>query len=154
MHGGTPFDINLPGVECRTGGANKDYEIIASFLSDVSYNGATVTSGTGSVVFSTVSAPATISIFLTGVTSGQTITVTLAGVSDGENSGDVLLPISILVGDSNGDRFVNSGDAQQTRNRSGQLTDAINFRSDYNLDGTINSGDAFITRSRSGNFIP
>ena len=32
------------------------------------------------------------------------------------------------------------GDAQQTRNRSGQPASATNFRSDYNLDSTINSG--------------
>jgi len=62
--------------------------------------------------------------------------------------------MGVLLGDSNGDGTVNSGDAQQTRTRSGQLTDATNFRSDYNLDGTINSGDAFIVRARSGQTIP
>ena len=50
--------------------------------------------------------------------------------------------------------FVNSGDAIQTRNRSGQLTDANNFRSDVNTDGTVNSGDSFIVRSKSGTFVP
>ena len=63
------------------------------------------------------------------------------------------MPLRVLLGHSNGDRAVNSGDAQQTRNRSGQLTDSTNFRSDVNTDGTVNSGDAFIVRSRSGNTI-
>jgi hypothetical protein len=49
---------------------------------------------------------------------------------------------------------VNSADALQTRNRSGQTTDATNFRSDLNIDGAINRGDALVVRSRSGNFIP
>ena len=48
-------------------------------------------------------------------------------------------------------RFVNSGDSLQTRNRSGQVTDATNFRSDVNVDGTVNSGDSFIVRFEIGN---
>lgn len=75
-------------------------------------------------------------------------------MSDGTNKTDAAIPMGVLLADSNGDGFVNSGDAQQTRNRSGQITDAINFRSDYNLDGTINSGDTIVVRSRSGDFIP
>jgi len=49
---------------------------------------------------------------------------------------------------------VNSGDAALTRSRSGKITDATNFRADYNLDGTINSGDSTIARSRSGSSTP
>ena len=41
-----------------------------------------------------------------------------------------------------------------TRNCSGQVTDATNFRSDVNTDGFVNSGDAFIVRGRSGTFLP
>jgi len=55
------------------------------------------------------------------------------------------------VGDTNADGAVNSGDSTQTRNRSGQSTDAINFRSDVNTDGAVNSGDSFLVRSQSGN---
>ncbi|MBA2527488.1 MAG: hypothetical protein H0V18_17165 [Pyrinomonadaceae bacterium] len=53
-----------------------------------------------------------------------------------------------------GDSAVNAGDAIITRNRSGQMTDTNNFRSDYNLDGFINAGDATIVRSRSRQSIP
>jgi hypothetical protein len=59
-----------------------------------------------------------------------------------------------LLGDTNGDRVVNSGDALQTRGRSGQATDATNFRSDVNTDGFVNSGDALFVRTRSGNSLP
>ena len=58
--------------------------------------------------------------------------------------------MGVLLGDTNGDRFVNAGDALQTRNRSGQTTDATNFRSDVNTDGFVNSGDTTVVRSRSG----
>jgi len=93
---------------------------------------------------------------LTGVTNAQTTTVSLTNVTDG--FGQVLpnasASASFLVGDTNGDRFVNAGDTIQTRNRSGQSTDATNFRSDANVDGFVNSGDSFLVRLRSGTFVP
>jgi ABC-type multidrug transport system ATPase subunit len=96
----------------------------------------------------------TVIVNLTGVTNAQRITVTLLGVSDGTSMGDLGVQIGMLVGDSNGDGFVNSGDFLQTRNRSGQVTDDTNFRSDVNVDGFINSGDTFIVRSCLGTFLP
>jgi hypothetical protein len=62
--------------------------------------------------------------------------------------------MGVLIGDTNGDGFVNSGDSQQTKNRSGSLADATNFRSDVNVDGTINSGDSTIVKARAGTFLP
>ncbi len=62
--------------------------------------------------------------------------------------------MGVLLGDTNGDRSVNSGDAMETRNRSGQTADQSNFRSDVNFDGAINSGDASIVRSNSGSGLP
>ncbi len=62
--------------------------------------------------------------------------------------------MGVLVGDTNGDRSVNAGDALQTRNRSGQTTDATNFRSDVNTDGFVNSGDTTVVRARSGSSLP
>ena len=96
---------------------------------------------------------------LTGENScnGTYIVVTLSDVNDtaGHHSDSVPGPeMGLLVGDTNSDAFVNSGDSLQTRNRSGQTTDAINFRSDVNVDGFVNSGDRFIVRSRSGGFLP
>jgi len=61
--------------------------------------------------------------------------------------------MSIVVGDANGDGTDNSADATLTRNRSGQPTDANNFRSDVNADGVINSADATIVRNNSGQGI-
>ena len=63
---------------------------------------------------------------LTGVTDAQTTTVTLENVTD--SNSQVLPPtalsMGVLLGDTNGNRLVNSGDTLQTRNRSGQATDA------------------------------
>ena len=93
---------------------------------------------------------------LTGVTNAQSTAVTLFNALDsiGASGNEPPAIIGVLLGDTNGDSFVNSGDSLQTRNRSGQVTDATNFRSDVNLDGAVNSGDSFIVRSKSGTFLP
>ncbi len=62
--------------------------------------------------------------------------------------------MGVLVGDTNGDGRVNSGDSTQTKNRAGQPTDATNFRSDVTEDGVINGGYSFIARSRAGTSLP
>jgi hypothetical protein len=154
-----PFDINLPltgnsGVECRSGGASNDYQVVFAFPSAVTFNSAAVTAGAGAVSGSSGSGTTTVTVNLTGVTNAQNITVTLLGVNNGTSIGDVSVQMGVLVGDTNADRFVNAGDSLQTRNRSGQATDATNFRSDVNADGFINSGDTTVVRARSGTFLP
>jgi hypothetical protein len=81
------------------------------------------------------------------------VTVTLVNVSNGGSPANVSIPVSFLHGDSNGDRMVNAADTLQLRSRSGQATDAANFRSDVNTDGVVNTGDALIVRGRSGNSL-
>ncbi|MDQ6655904.1 MAG: dockerin type I domain-containing protein, partial [Verrucomicrobiota bacterium] len=158
-HGGAgSFDIFLPltgtpAIECRSGGAGGNHQIVVTFLNTVTFNSASVTAGSGSVVSANANG-ALITLNLTGVANQQTTTVTLFGVNDGTNMGNVAIPLSVLVGDTNGDGIVNSGDALQTRNRSGQATDPTNFRSDVNLDGIVNSGDTTVVRSRSGTSLP
>ena len=88
------------------------------------------------------------------MTNAQELALTLAEVDDGTIMGEVSVAMGVLLGDANGDGFVNSGDATVTRTRSGQTTDATNFRADYNVDGFVNSGDATVVRSRSGQFLP
>jgi hypothetical protein len=153
--GAGPFDIELAQngpstTECRTGGAGGDYQLIITFANPISaVGGATVTSGTGTVSsFSANGAEVTVN--LSGVTSSHIVVVTLTGVNDGTTTGTAVVTMPVLVGDTNGDGVVNSGDATQTRGRSGELTGTANFRSDVNADGTVNSGDAIIVRARSG----
>ncbi|MDQ6764479.1 MAG: dockerin type I domain-containing protein [Verrucomicrobiota bacterium] len=160
------FDLNLPltgtpGIECRSGGASGDYTIVLTFLANVSVSGipqAAVTSGSGMIGSGGVSNGGTVTtsgnvviIPLTNVANAQTINVTLNNVNGATN---LTIPMAVLLGDTNGDGFVNSGDALQTRNRAGQTTDAANFRSDVNADGFVNSGDSTIVRARSGTALP
>ena len=161
-HGGAgTFDVNMPlagttGVECRTGGGSGDHSLVFTFNNPLVSGSASVTGGSGSVVGSPIFSGQTMTVNLTGVTNAQTVTVTLANVTDAFSQvlPNTAFSASFLLGDTNGDRFVNAGDALQTRSRSGQATDATNFRSDVNIDGFVNSGDTTVVRSRSGSALP
>lgn len=156
--GAGSFDIDLTpftpaGIECRTPGASGTYQMVVTFSKAVTVNAASVLSGTGAVSSFSVSG-VFVTVNLTGVTNMQTLVVNLIDVSDGTLSGNVPVAMSVLVGDTNGDGAVNSGDAIQTRGRAGATVDGTNFHSDVNADGSINSGDAIAVRSRSGTSLP
>ncbi len=155
LHGGTSRDINLPltgnaGIECRSGGATNDYQLVFTFPSAVTFTNAALTAGAGSVSGSSGNGTTTLTVNLTGVTNAQTITVRLSGVSDGNATGDVDVRMAVLTGDTNGDGTVNSADISQTKAKSGQATDATNFRNDANVDGVLNSADISLVKSKSG----
>jgi hypothetical protein len=167
-HAGTPFDLPLPltgapGVECRLGGATNDYQLVLNFATPVTLLGtpqAEVISGTGTVGSSGASngGVATVSdnvitLPLTNVTNAQALTVRLNAATNGGPVGDIVIPLKLLIGDTNGDSVVNSGDAIQTRSRAGQAASATTFRSDVNTDGFINSGDSIAIRARSGTSV-
>ena len=120
LHGGTPFDINLPltgnaGVECRSGGGTNDYQVIFSFPSPVTFNSASVTAGTGSVSGSSGGGTTAVTVSLTGVTNAQRITIRLLSVTNGTSTGDVLVQMGVLVGDTSGNGSVNASDVGQTK---------------------------------------
>ena len=91
---------------------------------------------------------------LTSVNNAQTIVVTLYGVSDGVNTNNVSISLGILLGDTTGDKSVNSSDVSQTKSRSGQTISTTNFRSDVTVDGTLNSSDVSLVKSKSGTALP
>ena len=162
-HGASgPFEVDLPllgphGVECRSGGTSGNHTLVFRFATALANVGsATVTSGKGRVSSSSPGSDAREYVVnLADVENAQTVTVRLENVGDanGPVTGEIAASMDVLLGDTNGDAAVNSGDAQQTRNRSGQIADPGNFRSDVNLDGVVNSGDALIVRSRSGSLV-
>jgi len=147
-----PMSLNGSGVESRNASGN--HTIVLHLDRAMQSGNATVMSGTGSV--GSVSFSGDMLVNLNGVVDKQKLTISATNLTpvNGSVLNSVSLTLGFLVGDSTGDGTVNSGDAQQARNRSGQLTDGTNFRSDINRDGAINSGDAIIVRGRSGNSLP
>ena len=144
------FDINLPqtprpGIECRSG----DYAIVFTFASNVSIQGARVTSGAGRVKNYTVTGNQVL-VNLTRVDNAQTVAVTLASVNDGINTSDVQATIGVLIGDVTADGVVNSTDVNQVQSQVGQPVTASNFRDDVKVDGVINHQDVNMVESRSG----
>ena len=160
LHGGTPYDINLPvsgnpGVECRSGGANNDYQIVLTFAATVTFNSASITSGTGSVASSSGSGTTTVTVNLAGVANAQRITVTLAGLSNGSTTGDLGVPMGLLTGDTNASGTVTASDIGQVKSQSGQPVSNGNFRLDVTASGgNINASDIGLVKSRSGTQLP
>jgi hypothetical protein len=158
-HGGAgTFDIPLPltgnvGIECRSGGAPNDYQMIINFATSVTVGSASVTSGTGSVSSFTVSGPQ-VTVNLTGVINVQRITVTLVNVNDGTHMGNVPVSMGVLVGDVNGNGAVNATDVALTKSQVGMAVSGSNFREDVNANGLINSVDVALVKSKVGTALP
>jgi pectate lyase-like protein len=154
------FDIDLPlsgpnGVECRSGPISGAHQIVVTFARPVTVSGASVVTGTGSVNSRTVSPDGLeITINLTGVANAQRLTIRLSAVSDGTGSGDILVPLGVLLGDSNGTGSVNGSDVSQIKGTSGIPVSAANFRRDLNASGMVSATDISLTRSKSGTALP
>jgi hypothetical protein len=148
----------VPAVECRAGGATNDYTIVVTFSEGVIVEGkpqAHVTSGTGTIGAGGVSNGGAVGISgnvvtvpLTNAGDAQTIRVTL---NDVNGSTDVVIPMSILIGDVNGNGIVNASDVSQTKAQIGQPLGQNNFRADVTANGIINASDISITKSLTGN---
>ncbi len=163
------FDVNLPlagtpGIECRSGGPTNDFTIVATFANNVSVTGdlqaeATTgaaqigTGGTSNGGAVTVKGN-TVTIPLTNVTNAQTINVRLNGVTDGVGYGDIVIPMSRLLGDVTNNRDVNASDIGATKAGAGQLVTTENFRADVAANGQINATDVSIVKSTTGTNLP
>jgi hypothetical protein len=154
------FDVDLPltgkpGIECRTGPTLGNHTVVITFAVPVTVSNVTVTPGAGGTAaiaptngFSVNNTQVTVN--LTNVSNAQTITINLLGVVGGANSGNVAIPMSVLLGDVSGNGLVNSTDISQTQAQSGQSVTGSNFRTDVNANGLINSTDITIVQSKSG----
>ena len=155
------FDIDLPlfgqpGIEDRSGGGSNNYTVVVTFAVPVTVAHITVTPGAGGTASVSGSSIKNTQVLvnLTNVSDAQTLSVNLLGVAGGGNSGNVSIPMSVLVGDTNADGFVNSADIAQTKAQSGQTVTLSNYREDVNTDGFLNSADIALVKSKSGTALP
>ncbi len=161
-HGGmVTFDIELPitgepGVECRTGGDTQNFIFSFTFNNSVVSGSAGLTSGVGSVSGSPIFSGNTMSVQLTGVADVQKITLTLHAVTDkfGQGLPSIAVSANMLIGDTTGNKIVNSSDVSQTKGQSGLAVTAMNFREDINASNSINSSDVSLVKLHSGSSVP
>jgi hypothetical protein len=135
------------------------FKVILTFPTAVTVGNASVTpdpkapGATASVSSASVSG-SKVTVNLTGVSNAQTITITLADVSDGTNTNDVSVPMGILLGDTNADRFVTDTDVNLTQSKVGQVVTKSTFREDVTVDGSIGSTDVQTVQSKVGTKLP
>ena len=153
------FDVNLPqsgpvGVECRTGGAGGNHQVIVTFATPVSVGGLTVSSVNGLANATKSVTSNVVTLNLSGVANAQTLMIKLSNVSNGGTMGDVVIRMGVLLGDTTGNGAVTSSDISQIKNASGQTVTAARFRNDLNLSGSINASDVSAAKLSSGTASP
>jgi hypothetical protein len=159
------FNIDLPlngapGIECRTGGTSEVYKMVITFASPVTINGsltppptsASVT-GIGTVTSITVGG-SVVTVNLTGVDNQQVITVTLNNVSDGVNSGNVAVPIGMLIADVDATGRVDGNDVSAVQGHTRQSANSTNFRYDVDATGRIDGNDVSTTQGHTRTRLP
>ena len=168
MHGAAgTFDIPLAltgpvSIECRSGGANMDYQIVLTFAAPIAYDDVAVVSGTATIASVTPTAPPAtngagptqLTINLTGVANAQRVTLAIFGANDGTDRGDVGLRVGFLLGDVTADGNVNASDITETKSQTGHAVSSSNFRDDLNANGEINSSDVALAKFKSGTGLP
>ncbi len=140
------FDLPLPltggpGIECRSGGAGGNHDIVFTFPAPVTAGTATC----GGNVAATSVQGNEITVHCTGIANAQTIGVSLNGAT---------VSMGVLLGDTTASASVNSSDIGQAKANSGQATTAANFKTDVTVNGTINSSDIGSIKAQSGTNLP
>jgi hypothetical protein len=156
IHGSVgTFDIDLPlvgtpGIECRSGGANGTYQMIFTFVNNLTSCG---TNNIGSLSSGPGLNQCTVD--LTGVANQQYVTIALNNVIDSQNnSGNVATTMGVLVGDVNSSKRTDSGDVTQVRSHTVLIPDIQTFRLDVDASGRIDAGDVTTTRNASVTVLP
>ena len=157
VHGSAgTFDLDLPlsgtaAVECRRGVPTGNFSVILTFTNNINNCGTTPTAG-GSVAPGPNANQCTVNV--AGITTPQTLNIELDNVVDTfGGTGNVSVAMGVLVGDTNGDRFVDAIDTSQTKSQSGRTIIQSNFREDVNVDGFIDAIDVALVKSKSGSVL-
>ena len=93
-----PLRVPL-GSSAAAGGGSGEYQLVVTFAGTVTFSGANLISGTGSVGTATASG-SQITANLTGISDAQKLTVRFQGVSDGTASNDVMVSMIVLIADT------------------------------------------------------
>ena len=150
VNGTTPGAIS---IESQYGGPAGNYTFVFSFAHPLTSVGqATVTGGIGSVTNGMIdgSDPTKYIVNVTGVVDAEYLTITLAGIAGNGTNSTVTGSVGILIGDTNGDGYVDAIDTSQTKSQAGKPVTSFNFREDVNGDGFIDAIDVSLVKAMSG----
>ncbi|MDQ3120444.1 MAG: hypothetical protein M3Q89_12915 [Verrucomicrobiota bacterium] len=163
VHVVVTLQLDLPltgaaGVECRSAGSGDSHQIIYTFERDVVSPGtASLNAGSATIAQPTIGPDSNqVTVNLSAVPNLQQLIVILNNVTDSQGATMSNLParIDFLLGDTTGNRSVNSSDISQTKSNSGIGVAAANFRTDVTINGAINSSDISLVKSKSGTGLP
>ena len=162
-HGTTSRGVPLPlvgppGIECRVGTpSGKDFHVRVTFAVPVTVSGVTVSSSDNLATATESVSGKVVNVQLHKVSNAQTIAITLLNVtevSDTTHTGDVSVPMGILLGDVNSSGRVDSGDVSIVRQDNLKAVNSGNFRADVDHSGRIDSGDVTIVRKQNLTALP
>jgi hypothetical protein len=160
VHGSTARDVDLRlgdprAIECRSGGAGGNHQILVTFAGAVTVGGVTVASTDSLATATHTASGAVVTIDLASVTNAQTVWIRLTNVTAGSATGEVFFPFHVLLGDTNGNGSVTATDISQVKSHAGQPVTEANFRTDVTgNDGSITASDISLVKSASGTQLP
>ena len=149
------FDIDLLAApaqtECRSGGAGEDYQVVVTFARPVTVGTVGVASIDGKALAAGNVAGSVVTIDLSRVANVQTAMITLGNVNDGLGSGNVTIPLRVLVGDATGNSTVTTSDVGMVKSQAGQPVTASNFRTDVTANGgSVTTSDLGMVKASTG----
>jgi hypothetical protein len=157
------FNIDLPltgaaGIECRVGPVAGEHKVVVTFAAPVTVTGASLTLGSGGATGVVSGQPTVngsqVTVNLANVSNAQLLAVNLIGVSDGVNSGNVAIPMGVLLGDANGISGVTGSDVNECKAKVGADISQNNFRYDVDVSGAFTGSDVNVIKSRVGSTLP
>ena len=151
-----------PGVECRDGGPNGQYTLVFTFgvnLTSVGSSTATSVGGFGEAMISSAMVnPSNLKQYivnLTGVTDVQIVQVALNNVIvTGARTDKIRQFMSVLIGDTSGNRTVNSGDIAQAKSGGGFTLVKHKLPPGCKRERRNKCRDVSFVKCRSGNALP
>src|SRR5439155_24997602 len=113
--------------------------------------------GTASIILAPGHQPPTeVVATLSNVSNGQTLTINLLGVSDGTVTGNVHIPMAVLLGDVSGNGAVSNTDVGNIKaqvNPTKPVDQSI-FKDDVSCNGYVTNTDVGTTKSQVGTTLP
>jgi len=149
------FDVLLPlngppGIECRTGPQSGNHDVVVTFSGPATVAAATCDGNPAA----TSTSGNDITVHCTGVPNAKVINVALTSVTVGTISGNLSVPMGVLLGDINASRDVDSADVFLVRQETLHNVTTSNFRDDINVSGDIDSADVFLARKQTLTSLP